>query len=86
VEVSVTDVPDGKLAVHVEGQFIPAGLLVTVPVPVTVIVNWKFCGGGGGGGGELLLELPAHAARVNKRTKAATERSGSTVNRRLIVN
>ena len=39
VAVSVTDVPDAKLAVHVEGQLIPLGLLVTVPGPVTVTVN-----------------------------------------------
>ena len=37
--VRVTDVPDVKLAVQVEGQLIPAGLLVTVPWPVTATVN-----------------------------------------------
>ena len=39
VAVRVTEVPDGKLAVHVVGQLIPAGLLVTVPVPVTATVS-----------------------------------------------
>ena len=34
--VRVTFVPAGKLAAHVPGQVIPAGLLVTVPEPVTV--------------------------------------------------
>ena len=33
VSVSVSCVPCGKLAVHVPGQLMPAGLLVTVPVP-----------------------------------------------------
>jgi len=39
VAVRVMDVPDGKLAVQVVGQLIPAGLLVTVPVPVTATVS-----------------------------------------------
>ena len=35
--VSVTEVAAGKLAVHVAAeQVMPAGLLVTVPVPLTV--------------------------------------------------
>lgn len=37
--VSVTCVPSSKLAEHVDGQLIPAGLLVTVPVPETVTVS-----------------------------------------------
>jgi hypothetical protein len=43
VAVSVICVPLAKLALHVSGQLIPAGLLVTVPAPVptscTVTVN-----------------------------------------------
>jgi hypothetical protein len=51
----VIDVPDAKLAVHVEPQSIPAGELVTLPVPpfwtlVTLTVNVP----GGGGGAEAL--------------------------------
>jgi hypothetical protein len=34
--VRVTFVPAGKVAVHVVGQLIPVGVLVTVPEPVTV--------------------------------------------------
>ena len=37
--MSETFVPDEKLAVHVPGQLIPAGLLVTVPVPDAVTVS-----------------------------------------------
>jgi hypothetical protein len=41
--VNTTAVPLGKLALQLPGQLIPAGLLVTVPVPVpalfTVIVG-----------------------------------------------
>ena len=39
VAVKLTEVPLLKLAVQVEGQLIPAGLLVTVPEPETVTVN-----------------------------------------------
>lgn len=39
VAVKVTAVPLLKLAAQVEGQLIPAGLLVTVPWPVTDTVN-----------------------------------------------
>jgi hypothetical protein len=51
----VIEVPDAKLAVHVAPQSIPAGELVTLPVPpfwtlVTVSVNVP----GGGGGAEVL--------------------------------
>src|SRR5918994_4798712 len=53
----VIEVPDAKLAVHVAPQSIPAGELVTLPVPpfwtlVTVSVNVP--GGGGGGASDVL--------------------------------
>jgi len=50
-------VPAGKLAEQVVPQLMPAGLLVTEPVPVpdctlfTVSVKVPVGGGGGGGGG-----------------------------------
>lgn len=41
--MSVTFVFCGKLALHVDGQLIPAGLLVIVPAPVggAITVNWN---------------------------------------------
>jgi len=68
VPVRETEVPDGKLAVQVGGQFTAAGLLVTVPVPVTATVNCACCGGCV----VVLLELPPHAinAIVKERTMA----------------
>ena len=39
VAVRLTVVPSSKLAVQVEGQLIPDGLLVTVPEPKIVTVN-----------------------------------------------
>jgi hypothetical protein len=38
--VSVTPVPELKLAAQVPGQLMPAGELVTVPVPETVTDTW----------------------------------------------
>jgi len=60
VAVRVTVVPELNFAVQVPGQLMPAGLLVTVPLPVTVTVNWACWagGGGGGGGGGVLLFVP----------------------------
>jgi hypothetical protein len=52
--VSVTDDPALKLAEQVEPQLIPAGELVTVPLPVPLFVTLSvnvLTGGGGGGGG-----------------------------------
>jgi hypothetical protein len=44
VAVSVTTVPLAKFALHVPGQLIPGGLLVTVPLPVPAreTVSGKF--------------------------------------------
>ena len=41
VSLKVTCVVCGKLAEHVVGQLIPAGLLVTVPVPVPSMLTVK---------------------------------------------
>ena len=54
--VSVTTVPWGKLALHVVGQSIPAGLLVTFPFPLIVTDN-EAVGGGGGGGPEVKIAV-----------------------------
>ena len=51
--VSVTGVPAVKLAVHTCPQLIPAGALVTVPVPVPEFVTVS-CTVAGGGGAEAL--------------------------------
>ncbi|UWZ83054.1 hypothetical protein MOP44_21095 [Occallatibacter riparius] len=45
VAVSVTDVPVGKLAEHVDPQLIPEGLLVTVPVPAPANATVSCAGG-----------------------------------------
>jgi hypothetical protein len=37
VAVSVTDVPLAKLALHVDPQLMPEGLLVMVPVPAPLL-------------------------------------------------
>lgn len=50
VAVSVIAVPLAKFAAHVPGQLMPAGALVTVPLPVSATVNcasWELGGGTG---------------------------------------
>jgi len=37
--VSLTCVPDPNIALHVEGQLMPAGVLVTVPVPLPASIT-----------------------------------------------
>ena len=65
VAVRATELPWGKLATQVEGQLIPAGVLTTVPVPVTVMFNCTGCAGW------EALEFPPHpetAIKLNRRT------------------
>ncbi len=50
VAVRMTGVPTVKLALHVCPQLIPAGALVTVPVPVPEFVTVSCTDAGGGGG------------------------------------
>src|SRR3954453_19364138 len=59
----VTAVPLGKLAVHVDPQLMPAGLLVMVPAPLPALwtVNWKFTSGGA-----ALVVLDAQPHRANE--------------------
>src|SRR5689334_1950679 len=61
--VRVTLVPCLNVALHVEGQLIPLGELVTAPdpEPERLIVKVAFCGGGVGGLLGLLLLLPLAA-------------------------
>ena len=72
---SVTEVPAAKLAVHVVGQLIPAGLLVTVPVPVTATVSWKLLGGG------VVLDVPPQAVRTNVQARATAKPSNRKLTR-----
>jgi hypothetical protein len=62
VAVKVTWVPEGKLALQVPGQLMPAGVLVMVPFPgpADVTANWKPVPG------PPWLTNPRHPAR-NKR-------------------
>src|SRR5437016_10963567 len=72
VAVKVTVVSLLKFAVHVVGQLIPDGLLVTLPLPASVTVNCV-CRGRGGGG---LTEPPPQAVSANSEQKT-TDKSGN---------
>jgi hypothetical protein len=64
VSLSVTCVFCGKLAEHAAGQLIPAGLLVTVPVPDPAMVTDMVTFVEPGGGLATIPRQPA-SARVN---------------------
>jgi hypothetical protein len=64
VSLSVTWLFCGKVAEHVVGQLIPAGLLVTVPVPVPATVTDMVTSPGGGGGGLEPATTPRQPART----------------------
>ncbi len=66
VAVNVADAPEAKLWVQTEGQLIPAGLLTTVPLPVTETVNCTCCCSGCG-----VLEPPPQALNPNSRRRIA---------------
>jgi hypothetical protein len=71
VAVNVTFVFLAKLAVHVVGQLIPAGVLVTVPEPAVggVTVNWNVAVDGAAGEVEPVPTPQLLSARVEKPTK-----------------
>src|SRR5690242_4603598 len=69
VAESVTVVPGLNAALQEVGQLIPAGLLVTVPLPATVTVNWAW---EGGGGGELVPPPPPQLERKPARSSTHT--------------
>ena len=59
---SVTDVPDANFALHEDGQETPAGVLVTVPLPVTETVSCT----SGGGGGVVEVPPPQPTRKINR--------------------
>lgn len=65
VAVRLTLVPLLNMAVQVEGQLIPAGLLVTVPEPVTVTVKVTGCEVNVADTDWLLLSLSVHKAPLH---------------------
>ena len=75
--VRVTEVPDAKLAVHVVGQLIPPGLLVTVPVPVTATVKLE--------GGLLALDVPPHPTRLKAQARETAKTGTRKFKRRQLL-
>jgi hypothetical protein len=73
VAVKVTVVPLLKFAAQVVGQLIPDGLLVTLPLPVSVTVNCACCDWTDGGG---LAAPPPQAVSANTEEKT-TDKSGN---------
>src|SRR5437588_3703878 len=71
VAVSVTVVPLLKLAVQVEPQLMPAGLLVTAPGPVLETVNCTEDGGAGTEG--RLLPTPLQLLKVSTASNTSPE-------------
>ncbi|HSB75799.1 MAG TPA: hypothetical protein VLC12_09130 [Terriglobales bacterium] len=65
-----TAVPDLKEALQVPGHLMPAGLLVTVPLPLTATVN---CGCWFDG-----LDPPPQATNTNKSQESTTSDRGRT--------
>jgi hypothetical protein len=85
VAVSVTCVPDWKVAMQVLPQLIPDGLLLMVPVPVPAAwtCNCAELGGVGGVVGELLVPPPQliiNRRELTKPTKAMDFKTGMARN------
>jgi hypothetical protein len=77
--VSVTDVPLANFALHAEPQFIPEGLLVTVPPPVPAF--WTVISIDKGEVGSVIWGEPQPARKVETR---ATARRRDTTSVRVI--
>jgi len=70
VAARVTLVPEAKFAVQVDGQLIPAGVLMIVPLPETVTVSCTCFFGGGG----VLDVPPPQPGRQNKAPRSTDRR------------